>query len=391
MAAAERARLAAEDATRAKDHFLAILSHELRTPLTAVLPALESMRPLLAGEGSQYLEMASRNIQLEARLIDDLLDITRITRGKVQLSKEHVDLCTVARWSAEVCQPDIKARGQHFSMRLDDGPHMVYGDPSRLQQIVWNLIQNAVKFTPAGGCIGLRARRKGDRSIIEVTDSGVGIETDALNRIFSAFEQEAKTTTRKFGGLGLGLAISKALAQLHGGRLYAASDGKNCGASFFLEIPLVADDPKPQKDQAPAHPRANPPKLRILLVEDHVDTARIIGMVLRRAGHTVTHAPDVATGIKLGTGNEYDLLLSDLGLPDASGLDLMRQLREQGVMLPGIAFSGYAHDEDIRRSHEAGFIEHLAKPVSAERLLALIASVYERRHESVPSTQQPAG
>ncbi len=387
MEAAERSKRSAEEATRAKDHFLAILSHELRTPLTAVMPALDALEPLLDAEGAEYLEMARRNIRLEVRLIDDLLDITRIVRGKVELEMQNVDLCTIVQWAAEVCQPEIKTNGQHFALRLEDCPHPVRGDPSRLQQIVWNLIQNAVKFTPPGGCIGVLARKENGKSIVEVHDSGVGMEPEALNRIFNAFEQEARSTTRRFGGLGLGLAISKALVDLHHGTLRVTSK-KNEGSSFYLEMPLISEQEQlATVRRKPRHSQEAQLSLRILLVEDHSDTARIISLVLRRAGHHVTHAPDVNTAINLAANNGFDLLLSDLGLPDASGLDLMRQLRAQGIEIPGIAFSGYAQDEDVRKSHAAGFSEHLAKPVDARRLLAMIADVYQRWPDAVADSK----
>ena len=384
IATAQSARTAAEEATKAKDHFLAVLSHELRTPLTAVMPALNAMQSLVLPEGKDYLDMASRNVALEAMLIDDLLDMTRIERGKMELFCEPTDLCVVIKQAVDVCQSSITARGQHFAMQLNDAPHMVNGDPSRLQQVFWNLIQNAVKFTPPGGCLGIRLTKQDSRSIVEVQDSGAGIEPEAAARIFNPFEQEGKLMTRQFGGLGLGLAISKTITEMHGGSIRVSSRGKDKGSTFVVEIPLL-----PADFVMPAKPAPLPPKslevahLRILLVEDHVDTARILSVVLRKAGHEVMHAGTVALGLQLAANEPFDLLLSDLGLPDASGLDLMRQLRERGSSLRGIALSGYAQAEDVQRSHEAGFAEHIAKPVSVERLLATVAQVSTRASEGV--------
>jgi len=376
IATAQAARAAAEEATKAKDHFLAVLSHELRTPLTAVIPALNAMQPFVLPEGKDYLEMASRNVSLEARLIDDLLDMTRIERGKLELFCEPIDLCNVIKWAADVCQSEMKSRGQHFAMQLNDPPHMVNGDPSRLQQVFWNLIQNAVKFTPPGGCLGIRATKNGTRSIIEIQDSGAGINPEAAERIFNPFEQEGRSMTRQFGGLGLGLAISKTITEMHLGTIRASSRGKDLGTTMIVELPLLpADAIVPEKQVPQQLPVVEASRLRILLVEDHVDTARILSVVLRKAGHQVKHAGTVALGLKFASEEQFDLLLSDLGLPDASGHDLMRQLREQGIKMSGIALSGFAQEEDVRRSRDAGFSQHIAKPVSVEHLLATIAQV----------------
>lgn len=376
IATAQAAREAAEEATKAKDHFLAVLSHELRTPLTAVIPALNAMQPFVLPEGKDYLEMASRNVSLEARLIDDLLDMTRIERGKMELFCEPIDLCNVIKWAADVCQSEMKSRGQHFAMQLNEAPHMVNGDPSRLQQVFWNLIQNAVKFTPPGGCLGIRATKSASHSIIEIQDSGAGINPEAAERIFNPFEQEGRSMTRQFGGLGLGLAISKTITEMHLGTIRASSRGKDMGTTLTVQLPLLpADAIVPETQAPPQSPAKEASPLRILLVEDHADTARILSVVLRKAGHQVKHAGTVALGLQLAGAEQFDLLLSDLGLPDASGLDLMRQLREQGIKMPGIALSGYAQAEDVRRSRDAGFAQHIAKPVSVQHLLAMIDHV----------------
>jgi PAS domain S-box-containing protein len=372
---AERAKEVAEEASRAKDRFLAILSHELRTPLTAVMPALDAIEPFVPGSAREYLEMASRNVELEARLIDDLLDITRIARGKVELHRETVDLCDVLRRAADVCRSEIEARHIHFAMRAEDAPHLVHADPARLQQVFWNLIQNAVKFTPIGGCIGVYAQKRDGLSVIEVADSGTGIEGDALARIFNAFEQEAKSITRQFGGLGLGLAISKALTELHGGTIGARSDGKGRGASFTVTLPLVEPAEAARPRSRPAAMSNKPSQLRILLVEDHADTARILSILLRKEGHHVQHAPDTATGFQLARENDFDLLISDLGLPDGSGHDLMRKLLAANIQLPAVALSGYGTAADIQRSRDVGFREHVVKPVNLAALRDVISRV----------------
>jgi len=228
--AAESARAAAEQANRAKDHFLAVLSHELRTPLTPVMMSLSMLqdRQDLERAMRESLEMIRSNVELEARLIDDLLDVTRIARGKIELTKRPIELCKVIERAVEVCNPDIEARRVHFGVDLGQAaPYWVEADLSRLQQVFWNLLKNAIKFTPHGGCVGIRCRRNNGQIVVEVNDSGIGIEPEALPRVFDAFEQAERSITRQFGGLGLGLAISKALVELHGGEITAHSEGLN--------------------------------------------------------------------------------------------------------------------------------------------------------------------
>ena len=378
------AKVSAEQASKAKDHFLAVLSHELRTPLTPVLTAVSMLQEdSRCDEGMrETLEMVRRNVELEARLIDDLLDITRIARGKVELEKKPVPLCTVIRLAVEVCQPDIEARRLHFGVDLGpDAPYVVHGDVARLQQVFWNLLKNAVKFTPHGGCVGVRCRLDSHTIVAEVNDSGVGIEPEDLSRIFNAFEQAERSTTRQFGGLGLGLAIAKAIVEMHGGSIEAHSQGKHKGASFRVRLPILAGaQPGAVGGERPAVAVRSPPTsgLRILLVEDHGDTARMMRQLLMMDGHDVKAAGDVATALALAKAGPFDLLLSDLGLPDGSGIDLMRELRRRGNNLPGIALSGYGREEDLRHSREAGFAVHLTKPTSPEKLAEAIAMVVQR-------------
>jgi two-component system, chemotaxis family, CheB/CheR fusion protein len=261
---------------------------------------------------------------------------------------------------------------------VDVGPAASYwidADASRLQQVFWNLLKNAIKFTPHGGCVGIRCSHEADHAMIEVNDSGIGMELEALSRIFNAFEQAERSITRQFGGLGLGLAISKALVEMHGGTIEARSEGRDKGTTFCVRLPLAAparhsDVPKP-----PAAPPCAVRPLRILLVEDHGVTAKMMRMVLSLEGHTIETAGDVATALELAGRQTFDLLISDLGLPDGSGHDLIRALRARGHGFPGIALSGYGHEDDIRRSCEAGFAAHLTKPASREALLGAVAAV----------------
>ena len=388
---AERAKGEAEEASRAKDHFLAVLSHELRTPLTPVLASvcmLQADDERFDADTREHLEMIRRNVELEARLIDDLLDMTRIARGKVDLERRPVEVCEVIRRAVEVCRPDIEARRLCFGMQIGScAPYMVEADMARLQQVFWNLLKNAIKFTPAGGRIGIRCRNDADgHVVVEVEDSGTGIEPEALSRIFNAFEQADPAVMRQFGGLGLGLAISRTLVELHGGTIEAHSDGKGKGALFRVRLPLMSEEAMKSRGESGGRMEKETmgyrdigtngqASLRILLVEDHADTARMMSRLLAAGGHEVEMAGTVAAALDMAGSRSFDLLLSDLGLPDASGHDLLRMLRQRGVSLPAIALSGYGLEEDLRRSDAAGFAAHLTKPINLQRLHATIERV----------------
>jgi two-component system, chemotaxis family, CheB/CheR fusion protein len=374
MRMAEQAKATAEEASRAKGHFLAVLSHELRTPLTPVMAGVALLRERVSSDGSgdaEILEMIRRNVEMEARLIDDLLDVTRIERGKIELKREAVELAEVIARSIEVCRPDLEARGLHLGVDRGPGPYWVKADVSRLQQVFWNLLKNAIKFSPHGTCIGVRCRSDGTHAVVEVIDSGIGIEAEHLPRLFAAFEQADRSITRQFGGLGLGLAISKTLVDLHGGRIEACSEGKGKGATFRVCLPLVTP-PGKSVPTLPARPQGRSRPLHILLVEDHGDTARMMQRILRMDGHAVEMAGDVASAMDLLDRSDFDMVVSDLGLPDGSGLDIVRNLRQHGRPTPAIALSGYGQDQDISRSKEAGFAEHLTKPVDPTYLRGTI-------------------
>jgi PAS domain S-box-containing protein len=386
---AEQAKGAAESASRAKDHFLAVLSHELRNPLNPVLATTAMLRndPRFDDDTREQLEVIYRNAELEARLIDDLLDVTRIERGKIELDRHPVELCTIIRRAAEVCMPDIEARKLEFGVDFGaDAPYYVHADAARLQQVFWNLLKNAVKFTPVGGCVGVRCRKDREGFVVaEVNDSGVGMEPEALGRIFNAFEQAERSITRQFGGLGLGLAISHALVGMHGGTIEAHSMGRGKGATFTVRLPLLSAEaaiPAAPADPQALSPGAEMRPARILLVEDHGDTVRVMRRLLTANGHEVQTASDITTGLKLALEQPFDLLLSDLGLPDGSGLDLMRNLRARGSTLPGIALSGYGQEKDVQQSRAAGFRAHLTKPVSLSKLEEAIAKVLAEARRS---------
>ncbi len=364
------AKEAAEQAGRARDQFLAALSHELRTPLT---PALVHVSALLDDPDTPELmlpglEVVRRNIALEARLIDDLLDVTRISRGKLVLNRETVDSHDLIRRALEICHDDLAAVGHDVELELAAPSSCVDGDPARLLQVFWNLIKNAVKFTPKPGLIAIRSRNRegssGTNLVVEVNDTGLGIAPEVLTKVFDAFEQGGPNMTRLFGGLGLGLAICRSLAEAHGGVLTATSPGQNEGATFTLELPTVPRPASslPQTSASSPLDRAPRGTLRILLVEDNADTLRVMARLLRARGHRVTTAETLTAALDAVQGQTIDLIVSDVGLPDGTGLDLMRHLRAQSTVR-GIALSGYGTDDDLRNSREAGFAAHLTKPI----------------------------
>jgi len=378
----------AEAANRAKDQFLAVLSHELRTPLAPVLALASALHvdPSLPQELREDLGLIRRNVELQVRLIEDLLDLTRVSSGKLRLELETVDAHAVLRDTLRTCSTDELARR---SLRLDSdfaaAAPFVRADAARLQQVFWNLLNNAIKFTPDGGRITVRTcdgagegNGAADHLVIEVSDTGVGIDAEALPRIFDAFEQGAESVTRQFGGLGLGLAICKTLVAAMGGRISASSPGRDNGSTFRVEL-SVADAPPPATtapDAADAPAAAAPadphPLVRILVVEDHVDTSKVMARLLRRSGYHVRTAGTLRAAVESVVREPVDVVISDLGLPDGSGHDLMRHLRASHDGVKGIALSGYGTDEDVRKSHAAGFATHLTKPTDFDRLLETI-------------------
>jgi two-component system CheB/CheR fusion protein len=383
----DRARQEAEAASRAKDHFLATLSHELRTPLTPVLAVVSALQDdaRLPADVRAHLRMVRRNVELEARLIDDMLDLTRVARGKLELHREVADLKQVLDHALQTASGDLLDKKLRLVVDLALEDHAVWADTPRLIQVFWNLFSNAVKFTPPGGTIAVRSWREeapaGPLFVVEVTDTGIGIEPDVLLDIFDAFKQGEQAITRRFGGLGLGLAISKAIVELHGGSLAATSSGRGRGSIFSVRLPVgdlqlrpaVVSGTSLAAAAAALRDPATDSKLRILLVEDHVDTAEAMAELLRDMGHEITVAGSVAAGLAAAEcqGGRFDLVLSDLGLPDGTGLDLMAELhRRYGVR--GIALSGYGMEEDVRRSLEAGFERHLTKPINLQALQSAI-------------------
>jgi PAS domain S-box-containing protein len=393
--AQEELRLAkeiAEQANNAKDSFLATLSHELRTPLTPALMALVSLghdRDLSA-EAREDVAMIRRNIELETRLIDDLLDLTRIANGKLELYPSTIDLHAVLSRAVDVCRANMDAKQQRIELRLKARQTQTTADPVRLQQVLWNLLRNAIKFTPNGGSISATTSNlPGQKLQLEIKDTGIGFEPVTAGKLFQAFEQRGRGITRQFGGLGLGLAISRSIIEAHGGSIRAHSEGPGTGATFTVILPLRSTSEKP----APSRPSAGSTPVGrgcdILIVEDHADTRETLQRLLKRVGHSVTPTGSGREALEVARLSKFDLVISDLGLPDMSGNELMTQLRKR-FRLTGIAISGYGMQDDVMRSREAGFVHHLTKPIEIEQLNALIAKIASMRDQPGRSNQPPA-
>jgi signal transduction histidine kinase/CheY-like chemotaxis protein len=364
-------------ANAAKDQFLALLSHELRNPLSPVIAMvgeLEASTPD-SPQTRQALEVIRRNVELEARLIDDLLDVTRIAKGKLQLSFEIVSVHEILQRAYEICREDIDRKKLHVEFRLRAGQAHVDADPARLQQVFWNLIKNSVKFTTAGGRIIIETLNPvADDIEIRITDTGIGIEKEKIDKIFNAFEQGQSSITRRFGGLGLGLAISKAMVDAHGGKIRVESEGKDKGATFTLRLKTVTAPAIATADGADGHPApdvgAKPAETRVhrvLVVDDHYDTCTGMKMMLERRGYDITLAHSADQAVEKARSQDFDLLISDIGLPDRSGYELMREL-QSSKGLRGIALSGFGMEHDVNKARAAGFSEHLTKPINFERL-----------------------
>ncbi len=373
LASEREARAEAEAANRAKDKFLAVLSHELRTPLTPVVMTVAAMEtdPELPFRLREDVQMIRRNIDLEARLIDDLLDLSRVASGKLRLRMKPTHVHDLLRHVVNSSANDIASKGLTVRTQLDARSDLVMADSARLQQVVWNLLRNAIKFTPDGGEIRVHTSNVGETwLLIQVQDNGMGIAPEVLPKLFNPFEQGDQSVTSQFGGLGLGLAVAKTLVEKHGGSIRATSDGPGKGAVFSVQLLNIVTVPKEVPN--PASGSSNPTgRCRVLLVEDHEDTARTLAKLLTQSGYAVRTAENAKTALQLAAAESFDIVLSDVGLPDASGYELMRQVRDR-FGLKGIALTGYGMEDDLRQSMEAGFVDHFTKPVDLQALEAAI-------------------
>lgn len=372
------ARHQAELANRAKDEFLATLSHELRTPLNAVLGWTARAHSKASPELQRLLDIVLRNAHAQARMVDDMLDLSRITNGKLRLELRPIGLREPVLAALESVRPAAEAKGVALSSDVDE-ELQVNGDADRLQQIVWNLLSNAIKFTPKGGQVSLRVRAEGEWVSITVADTGQGIAEEFLPKLFAPFQQEDGSSTRRHGGLGLGLAIAKQLAEAHAGHLQATSSGVDKGATFSLELPLesrtaVRARPDSWMDADQGHLLDH---VRVLVVDDETDSRDLVSELLSDTGAEVRTADSIAGAISELRAFKPNVLISDIAMPEADGYELMRQVRalppDQGGSTKAIALTAYARREDVQRALNAGFQRHLPKPVNLDRLKTEVA------------------
>jgi signal transduction histidine kinase/ActR/RegA family two-component response regulator len=380
----EAARAEAETANRAKDEFLAMLGHELRNPLAPIVTAVELMKRRHPGAAERERNIIERQVGHLRRLVDDLLDVSRIVRHKLQLERRPTDLQHVLDKAIETVEPAFAGRAP-LSVQRVAGPVVVDGDDVRLTQVVCNLLVNAAKFTLPQQAVRLGLALDGSEAVIEVADEGAGIAGELLPHVFDLFVQGPQSLDRRSGGLGLGLGIVKGLVEMHGGRVAAASDGPGHGSRFTVRLPL-AQAGAPEAAAPAAAAAAPQPALRVLVVDDNVDAAQALGELLRAAGHTVREAHDAMQALAVLDEFVPDVALLDIGLPGLSGYDLAAVLRGDprlaGMAL--IALTGYGREPDRARAIAGGFDEHLVKPVGIDTLLAAIA-------RSAPTSHRKAG
>jgi PAS domain S-box-containing protein len=393
-AEAEAARAEAETASRLKDEFLATVSHELRTPLTAILGWSSMLRTgqLEPGMMQTGLETIERNARSQVQLINDLLDVSRIITGKLRLELRAIDAIEVIEAAIEAVRPSANAKSIDFRVRLDAQAGSIAGDAERLQQVVWNLLNNAVKFTPNGGTIQVSAEREDSHLQITIRDSGKGIPAEFLSLIFDRFRQADQTSTRSYGGLGLGLSIVRQLVHLHGGMVDAHSDGEGKGATFIVRLPLLTEDvPQAHSEQTVSSGEVLDglqllahllDDLQVLVVDDESDTRDVLCAVLERCGANVTTAASAAEAIEVLAGWKPDILISDIGMPEEDGCSLIGKVRaleaKAGGQLPAIALTAYVRPEDEARALKAGFQVHVSKPVEPQELVTVVARLTGR-------------
>ena len=370
----KEAKDAAETANKAKDQFLAMLSHELRTPLTPVLATLnlweasDELSPSMHADA----QMLRRSVELEARIIDDLLDLTRIAKGMLSFSPEDTDVHELIGHLVGMCHSEFRGKELAVALHLNAAMHHVYTDAGRLQQVLWNVLKNAAKFTESGGNVSIATSNDEERNIvITVVDTGIGMAPETMSRLFTPFEQGEQLISRRYGGLGLGMAISSALVELLGGSLAAFSEGLGKGSTFTITFPAkAAEQVKPKPTELTKRVRAGA-GVKILLIEDHTDTSLALTRLLKRQGYEVSTADSVASGIAAERHEKFNLLLCDIGLPDGTGFQLIEEVRKHS-RTPALALSGFGMEEDVAKSRLAGFEGHLTKPVNFQKLEAAI-------------------
>src|SRR6185295_11738250 len=382
----QAARSSAEQANRLKDQFLAIVSHELRTPLNAILGWSDILRKgqLDPSRRARAINAIYDSSQRQARLVDELLDVSRIISGRLRLERSEVDWSEVMRAALDVARPQAEEKRIRFDVAVDPTPGPFVGDAPRLQQIVWNLLTNAVKFTPDGGRVQVRLSRVGDTIELMVADTGEGISAEFLPSVFEPFRQADGSITRRHGGLGLGLSIVKQLVEAHGGTISAESDGRGCGSRFVVHFPVSAVDADAFRSGFSAFTGRPAPAVslegaRVLVVDDDEAGRDVVMMLLESRGATIVPAASAAIALEILESERFDVLLIDIAMPDRDGYDLIRTVRSMthtaSASTPAAALTAFAHSEDRQRSLESGFQMHLTKPIDAGVLIEAVASL----------------
>ena len=364
---------ALREANRSKDEFLAMLGHELRNPLSPIVTAVQLLKLRGDGQYGKTLEVVERQVQYLIRLVDDLLDVSRITRGTIQIKKRLIRLQDVVAQGAEIAMPLLEQRRDHLDVRLPASELRLNGDEGRLAQVVSNLLTNAAKYTDPGGCITVEAHREDSAIVLTVSDTGIGISRELLPHVFDMFTQERQAADRSRGGLGIGLTIVRNLVELHGGTVQAESEGLGKGSVFTVRLPVATEEPAAIEISSAKAPVARASK-RVLLVDDNEDVLELLAEILRDAGHVVTTAKDGPTALEVMKTFHADVAILDIGLPVMDGYELAGRLRtELGAALPRlIALTGYGQESDRDRARKAGFAEHLTKPIEGGRLLGAL-------------------
>ncbi|WP_438030663.1 ATP-binding response regulator [Sorangium sp. So ce233] len=389
-----RARAEAEEANRLKDEFLATVSHELRTPLNAILgwSHLLQAKAVAPEQKERGLQAIERNARSQARLVEDILDVSRIITGKVRLDRHLIDPGAIIGAAVESLRPTADAKGVALELAVEAQDARILGDTTRLQQVCWNLVSNAIKFTPAGGVVRVSVAQRGADLHVEVADTGQGIRPDFLPFVFDRFSQGDSSTTRRHGGLGLGLAIVRQLVELHGGTISARSEGERRGATFEVVLPVAGpaevgggglararDSAAPERGAPPGAPEWRADGLRVLVVDDEDDAGEIAGAMLRELGVEPRVVRSAEEALRALAEFRPDILISDLGMPHEDGFSLMRKVRalppDAGGAIPAIAVTAYARREDRQRALAAGFQVYLTKPIGAEELSEVVSNL----------------